>query len=158
MTVRKMRQQAAPKYWYLHTNVQDIISDKNEVLVSTRVRTSYFENNQFLLPVFWTPLTYPIHCGIFNSLSLKNSLNWKCKEWVFKFFISSFSEPGSSVGIATDYGLEDPGSNPGGDEIFRPSRPTQPPVKWVPCLSRGKVRPGRTADHSPTSSAAVMEE
>jgi len=28
----------------------------------------------------------------------------------------------SSVGIATDYGLDGPGSNPGGDEIFRPSR------------------------------------
>ena len=49
--------------------------------------------------------------------------------------------PGSSVGIATDHGLDGPGSNPGGDEIFRPSRPvlgpTQPPVKWVPCLSKG---------------------
>ena len=33
--------------------------------------------------------------------------------------------PGSSVGIATDYGLHDPGSNPGGDEIFRPSRPVR---------------------------------
>ena len=48
--------------------------------------------------------------------------------------------PGSSVGIATDYGLDGPGSNPGGDEIFRPSRPalgpTQPPVTWVPSLSR----------------------
>jgi len=47
----------------------------------------------------------------------------------------------NSVGIATDYRLDGPGSNAGGDEIFRPSRPTlgltQPSVKWVPCLSRG---------------------
>ena len=70
--------------------------------------------------------------------------------------------PGSSVDIATDYGLDGPGSNPNGDEIFRPSRPalgpTQPPVKWVSVLCRGKVRPGRAADHSLPSSAAVMEE
>ena len=68
----------------------------------------------------------------------------------------------SSVGIATDYGLDGPRSNPGGDKIFRPSRPvlgpTQPPVKWVPVLSRVKVRPGPAADHSPPSSAAVIEE
>ena len=52
-----------------------------------------------------------------------------------------YSGPGNSVGIATDYGLDGPGSNPGGDEIFRPSRPglrpTQHPVQWVPVLSRG---------------------
>jgi len=35
---------------------------------------------------------------------------------------------GSSVGIATDYGLECPESNPGGDEIFRPSRPALGPT------------------------------
>ena len=48
---------------------------------------------------------------------------------------------GSSVGIATDYGLDDPRSNPSWDEIFRPSRPalgpTQPHMKWVLSLSCG---------------------
>jgi len=70
--------------------------------------------------------------------------------------------PGSSVGIATDYGLDGPGIEFRWDEIFHPSRPalgpTQPPVQWVLGLSRGKIRPGRAADHSPTYSAVVMEE
>ena len=55
--------------------------------------------------------------------------------------VCSHGGPGSSVGIATDYGLDGPGSNPGRDEIFRPSRPalgpTQPSVQGVPVLSRG---------------------
>ena len=75
----------------------------------------------------------------------------------------TYSGPGSSVSIATDYGLDGPESKPGGGEIFRPSRPalapTQTPVKWVPSLFRGgKVRPERAADHSPPSSTAVVEE
>ena len=53
--------------------------------------------------------------------------------------VLSTSGSGSSVGIATDYRLDSPGSNPGGDEIFRPSRPalgpTQAPVQWVPVPS-----------------------
>ena len=50
------------------------------------------------------------------------------------------------VAQSTEYGLDGPGSNPGGDEIFRPSRPalgpTQSPVKWVSDLSRGKCGRG----------------
>jgi len=60
--------------------------------------------------------------------------------------------PSSSVCIATDYGLDGPGSNPG-DEIFRPSRsalgPTQPPVKGYRVFPGGKVWLGRATDHSP---------
>jgi len=70
--------------------------------------------------------------------------------------------PSSSFGIATNYGLDGPGSNPGGDEIFRPSRPAlgpiQPPVNGYRVFPGGKVRPGRAADHSPPFSTAVMEE
>jgi len=47
----------------------------------------------------------------------------------YKFDLISLVIPGSSVGIGTDYGLEGPGSNPGGDEIFRPSRPTLRPTQ-----------------------------
>jgi len=48
----------------------------------------------------------------------------------------------SSVGIATRYGLDGPGIETWwGWNFPYPSRPTlgttQPPIRWVPCLSRG---------------------
>jgi hypothetical protein len=51
-------------------------------------------------------------------------------------------ELGSSVSIATDYGLDGPGikSHGGGDLSHRSSMalgPTRPPVQWVPGLSWG---------------------
>jgi len=40
---------------------------------------------------------------------------------------NNYINPFSSVGLATDYGLDGPGSKPGGDEIFRSSRPALMP-------------------------------
>ena len=68
-----------------------------------------------------------------------------------------------SVGIAIGYGLDDPGSNPGGVEIFCacPDRPWVPPSLlyngyWV--FPGGKERPGCKADPSPPSSAVIKKE
>ena len=60
----------------------------------------------------------------------------------------------SSVGIATRYGLDGQGIESQWRRDFphpsRPAlRPTQPPVQWVPGLSRGVKRPGRRADAPP---------
>ena len=54
-------------------------------------------------------------------------------------------------------------SNPGGGRDFPhlsipAPGPTQPPVQWVPGLSRGYRRPGRDADHTHPSSAEVKKE
>jgi hypothetical protein len=56
--------------------------------------------------------------------------------------ISFLCGPGSSVGIANDYGLDGPGIEARwGQDFSHTSRPalrhTQPPVQWVPGLSRG---------------------
>ena len=72
--------------------------------------------------------------------------------------------PGSSVGIATGYGLDGSGIERRWGRNFphlsRPALgPIQPPVQWVPGLSRGgKERPGRDADPSPPSSAVSHEK
>ena len=63
----------------------------------------------------------------------------------------------SSVDIATGYGLDGPGSNPGGGRYFphaiRPAlEPTQPLIDWVLGLS---LRPGRGVDHPPSFNAEV---
>jgi hypothetical protein len=67
--------------------------------------------------------------------------------------------PGSSVGIATDYGLDGPGiESRRGRDFSHTSRPalgpTQPPVQWVP----GVKQPGRCADHPPPPSTEVKNE
>jgi len=58
------------------------------------------------------------------------------------FCLEEQGGPGSVDGIATGYRLDGPGieSRRGRDirHLSRPALgPTQPPVQWVPCLSRG---------------------
>jgi hypothetical protein len=100
------------------------------------------------------------------STTLKNLYVTK-KLTVTNYFLRQFNKstfllqgPGSSVGIATGYGLDGPGIESwwGRDfpHLSRPALgPTQPPVQWVLGLSRGRKRQGRDADPSPPSSAEV---
>jgi len=80
------------------------VLSRNEALHIPRNRPRSLPSKILMVTVMYMQLVQPVKCG-----------------------------PGSSVSIATDYGLDGPGSNPGGDEIFCPSRPalgpTLPPVK-----------------------------
>jgi len=64
------------------------------------------------------------------------------------------------AGIATRYELDSPViESRWGRDFPHPSTQalwsTQPPIQWVPGLSRGVKRPGRGVDHLPLSSAEV---
>ena len=63
--------------------------------------------------------------GHLKQLSLLFPRIRPCCLFQFNFVTVSLLEngPGSSIGIATDNGLDGPASNPGWDEIFRPDLP-----------------------------------
>ena len=74
-----------------------------------------------------------------------------------------FCGPGSSVGIATGYGLDGPGIESRWGARFSPPVQTGPGAHPASCtmgtgfFPGGKERPGRDADPSPPSSAVVMK-
>ena len=84
----------------------------------------------------------------------------------FKNLIKSyfkFCGPGSSVGIATGYGLDDPGIESRWGDIFLtcPDRPWGPPsllYNGHQVFPGGKERPGCDAYPSHPSSAVVKKE
>jgi len=78
-----------------------------------------------LFPNIWT--VPPSQRNSYQSSYCDFVLHSELKTWLCSYFDqhlllvqSAYCGPGSSVGMANDYGLEGPGANPGGDEIFCP--------------------------------------
>jgi len=99
--------------------------------IIARIRNIAMSNIKNLLIFFCHIVHYVVHVTVTANSDL----------YGISFGYQTSLGPGSSVGIAADYGLDGPRSNSGGNEIFRPSRPnlgpSQPPVQWVPGLYRG---------------------
>ena len=83
---------------------------------------------------------------------------WSLAAIIYTTYLS-LSGPGSSVGKATDYGMDGPGIESRWGEIFRrPDRPWGPPsllYNGNRVFSGGRMRPGRDADPSSPFSAEV---
>jgi len=94
-----------------------------------------------------SPEYYPVIYAPYNTLPKSYRLEWG-RDGV--------------VGRATHYGLDGPRIEcQWGRDFPHSSRPavgpTQPPIQWVPGLFPRVKRPGRGADHPPSSSAEVKE-
>jgi len=110
-------------------------------------------------------ISYVMQCVLFPaepSCGRLQSQGKRSKQEVY-FCILPMSGPGSSVGIATDYGLDGPGIESRGGGDFPPFQ-TGPGAHSASCtmgtrsFPGGKVWPVHAADHSPLSSTEVLEE
>ena len=110
------------------------------------------------------PVTSSHYVTLFNDTGIVTSvhvLTWLPWPWPITAGHLISCGPGSSDGIATT-GWTVRDRIPVGTRFSaRPDRPWGPPsLLYNGCqvFLGGKVRPGRAADHSPPSSAAVMKE
>ena len=78
-----------------------------------------------------------------NNVFSIDKRTWQKKRILilFRKRVNATGGPGNLVDIATDYGLEGPGSNPGGDEIFPPVQ-TGPGAHPAPCTMGTGSFPG----------------
>jgi hypothetical protein len=88
-------------------------------------------------PVYYQPRLYVSAC-----CSVFPATNTLISSSLYFSYLQCVCEPGGSVGVATDYGLDGLGieSRCGRDfsQTSKPALgPTQPPVQWVPGLSQG---------------------
>ena len=100
----------------------------------------YFCCNDYCFCLFSLAVTSYWH-QLVNELLVVTSVHSLAASFLC-MSMSNSSGPGSVVGIATAYGLDVPGIEYrwGRDfpHLYRPAlRPTQPPVQWIPGLSRG---------------------
>ena len=140
------------------------------VINSVTEQSSFWEINRGGLgnPVYIIFQIFKFHFLLFacRNESFSHVKSFTICVWIqfTRFLLSTASiiGPGSSVGIATDYGLEGPGIESRRGDIFRrPDRPWGPPsllYNGYRVFPGGKVRPGHAANPSPPSSAVVVEE
>jgi hypothetical protein len=109
-----------------------------------RTRPEWLQSGQRLTPRLRRPKREEARLRMMNRSCIVRSMSETCQsaEQVNKEYVQMWRGPDSSVGIATRYGLEDPGIESRWWRDFpHPSRPTlgpaQPPIQWVSGLSRG---------------------
>ena len=114
-------------------------------------------------------LLLPLFCCVVRDSTQRSLLQYKVPIpyisfiLVFESVFCRYCGPGCSVGIATELRAGRSGIESRWGRDFPPVQ-TGPGPHPASCkmgtgsFPGGKVRPGRAADHSPPSSAAVMEE